>query len=134
MKGLISFLYYYYQYYFECLCVSVASSRGPLTVLAIYHPGSVSVTGLFFDEFSEVLKTVSTFNSQVLITGDFNIHVDLSNDIHADRLSSLISDYDLVQCVQEPTHVLGHTLDLVIVRSDCAISDLLVDPPSLTTD
>ena len=77
-------------------------------------------------------KTVSTYNSQVLITGDFNIHVDLSSDIHADRLNSLISDYDLVQCVQEATHVLGHTLDLVIVRSDCAISNLLVDPPSLS--
>ena len=117
---------------FECLCISKAKNRGPLTVLAVYRPGSEAITGTFFDEFSELLETVSTFNSQLLIAGDINIHVDDSNDIHAKRFNDIIHDYDLVQCVQESTHIHGHTLYLVIVRSDCTVGNILVDPPCIS--
>ena len=44
------------------------------------------------------------------------------------RLLALLKDFDLKQCVTEPTHTGDHILDLVIVRSDCGIEQVHVDP------
>ena len=101
-------------------------------MLAVYRPGSESITNEFFDEFSTLLETLSTFNSQLLVVGDFNVHIDNVDDIQGRRLLTLISDFDLHQSVREPTHVQGHILDLVITRSDCAVKDIHVEPPSLS--
>ena len=58
--------------------------------------------------------------------------MDVLNEINAVRMNTLLHDFDLVQCVTGPTHGFGHTLDLVIVRSDCDIGEIVVDPPSLS--
>ena len=117
---------------FECLCFSMATSHGPLTVLAVYRPGSASITDQFFTEFSTILETLVVFNSQILITGDFNIHVNDQEDRNGKRLLTLLKDFDLKQCVAEPTHTGGYVLDLVIVRSDCVIDRVQVDPPCIS--
>ena len=36
--------------------------------------------------------------------------------------SSLLSTSHLVQVVQSLSHVAGHTLDIVVVKSDCAVT------------
>ena len=92
---------------FECICLSISTNHGPLTVLAVYRPGSESITSEFFDEFSILLETLSVFNSQLLIVGDFNVHIDNVNDVHGQRLLTLLSDFDLQQSVHEPTHEHG---------------------------
>ena len=63
---------------------------------------------------------------RLLITGDFNIHVDKPEDPAAAKFLSLLQSFGLVQHVTVPTHVAGHTLDLVIPREDC---DLLTCSP-----
>ena len=50
----------------------------------------------------------------------------LRGDIYAVRLSELLQSFGCVQHVAEPTHSAGHTLDLVITRSDTSISALRV--------
>ena len=53
----------------------------------------------------------------LLIVGDFNIHVDNRDSTFAEDFSSILVSHDLVQHVNEATHVDNHTLDLVISRS-----------------
>ncbi len=49
--------------------------------------------------------------SRLLLTGDFNIHVDQKDDNFAINFSQLLESHDLVQHVGVSTHVNGHTLD-----------------------
>ena len=60
-----------------------------------------------------------------MIVGDFNFHIDDKNDREAIRFLDLINAFNLQQHVQEATHRLGHTLDLVITRAaDDFVKDL----------
>ena len=58
----------------------------------------------------------------ILITGDFNVHVNDLTDTNASSFSSLLSSSGLHQHISDATHKAGHTLDLLITRS----SDILV--------
>lgn len=49
---------------------------------------------------------------KLLITGDFNIHVESTSDFDACKLHDLFASMGLEQHVKEATHVHGHTLDL----------------------
>ena len=50
--------------------------------------------------------------------------MDNSNDNDATKLMDMIESLGLIQHVEEPTHIFGHTLDLVITRlSDDVVRD-----------
>lgn len=51
-----------------------------------------------------------------MITGDFNIHVDVIGDADGAKLQDLLQSTGLEQHVLVPTHIHGHTLDLIITR------------------
>ena len=52
----------------------------------------------------------------LLITGDFNIHVDKLGDPDGDSFRELLESMGFLQHVDKPTHQSGHTLDLIITR------------------
>ncbi len=52
------------------------------------------------------------------MAGDFNIHVDVPSDNLAKKFLDLLSNSNMKQLVNVPTHRLGHTLDLIITRDD----------------
>ena len=52
----------------------------------------------------------------MLVPGDFNIHVDVPNDIDAVKFLDLLESLGFEQHVTKPTHILGRTLDLFITR------------------
>jgi hypothetical protein len=90
-------------------------------------------TALFFEEFQRFLEYLITKPEDLLITGDFNFHMDDKNNYYASRFKCLLDSFSLTQHVTEPTHKDGHTLDLVITRSsDEIISDLYVDVPTIS--
>ena len=51
---------------------------------------------------------------KVLIIGDFNLHIDNGSCKIAADILSIIDSFNFTQHVSEPTHVKGHTLDLVL--------------------
>ena len=55
--------------------------------------------------------------------------MDDANSNHSRRLIDLIDSFDFVQSVSGPTHTGGHTLDLIITRSEEAPKQCVVDPP-----
>ena len=53
----------------------------------------------------------------LLITGNFNIHVNMQLDNDNSRFLDLLSSMDLQQHVVFPTRISGNTLDLLIIRT-----------------
>ena len=80
-------------------------------------------TSAFFQEFSFYLESLVMCNELLLICGDFNIHVDVPSDADTIRLNDLLNSVGLVQHVKRPTHIHGHTLDLIITRQADDIVD-----------
>ena len=93
--------------------------RPPL-VIVIYRPQAVGLSPeIFLDDFSTLLEELIVCSEELLIMGDFNLHIDDIENTQAVRFISLLDSFGLKQHVVSPTHRGGHILDLVITRDDC---------------
>ncbi len=134
--------YQYMDMYIPC---GTQSTRLLLIYRPPYHHKSnpVPIT-TFFREFSTHMEAFLPVPQNVCIVGDFNIHMDML-DVSEDSISTdsarqswrnachfndLLQSFGLKQHVVGPTHRSGHTLDLVITRSEDA---LLHRPPLVDT-
>ena len=85
-----------------------------IDLVTIYRPPSLKFTH-FMSDFSNILQqTVCESSSRLVCLGDFNVHIDTENDVKAKALKRLLDEFGLYQYVTFPTHVRGHTIDLVI--------------------
>ena len=97
--------------------------RPPYSLL---HPISTSV---FFDEFSQCLENVAMCSEALVISGDFNLHLDDLRVNDTKKFMDLLETFSLSQHVSGPTHLSGHTLDLIITRSS---HDIVLASPKIT--
>ena len=111
---------------FEYLFGFASTSKGHFVLLGVYRPGSQVLSSTFFSDLSQLFERLSTYNCPVVVCGDFNVHVDDRTDVHALHPQQLLESFGYVQHVTGPTHSAGHTLDLVIARSDTEISAVRV--------
>ena len=72
--------------------------------------------GVFFHEFAEYVESIVMSSDKLLITGDFNFHMDVPMDPNGIHFRDLLDAMGLVQHVKEPTHIHSQTLDLIITR------------------
>ena len=93
---------------------------------------------MFLEEFGSYLETIILSPESLILTGDYNFHVDVEDDPDARAFLDLLASMGLKQHVNVPTHVSGHTLDLMITREhDLVIScvpvptDISQIPPSV---
>ena len=97
------------------------SGHRPLHLVAVYRPqrkkDRSSTSARFFEEFATLLERLVTDPSHLVITGDFNFHVNDQNDNESYIFSDILSSVNLIQHINFPTHVKGHTLDLIITRA-----------------
>ena len=88
----------------------------------------------FFNDLIHYLETVILCKEQLVIVGDFNIHVDVLSNSDSTKFRDLLESFCLQQHVVGPTRIHGHTLDLIITRQsdqnvrstpqvDCYFSD-----------
>jgi Reverse transcriptase (RNA-dependent DNA polymerase)/Endonuclease/Exonuclease/phosphatase family len=105
---------------FEALCVRLTRSSSSFTILTIYRPPT-SKLKVFLREFSSLLQDLVTSPSELIITGDFNFHVDNPLCAPANKFLSLLDTTGLTQLISFPTHISGHTLDLLITRASSNI-------------
>ena len=118
----------------ECLL----GTTPPIRIIVVYRPPPSSAHYVSFSDFMDDLDTYVQglmTGGRLLIIGDFNVHMNQANsgDLNAAKLVELVDWYNLVQHINEPTHVSGHTLDLVLTGahqhllqtsvSDCRLSD-----------
>jgi len=120
---------------FESLCIRCTTTAKPslsFILLMIYRPPSSSKSD-FISDFSFVLEDLATSPSELIITGDFNVHVDQPNCSFASSFLNLLDVFSLTQHVTFPTHSSGHTLDLIITRScSTTISSINFTDPNIS--
>ncbi len=122
---------------YQFMDLLVPSGSDSIRVLVLYRPpynfrtNPVPIS-TFFDEFSSHMEGFLLSLHNIVITGDFNIHMDLLEVLdttgmtdsqkqyrqEALRFSDILASFGLQQHVSGPTHRSGHTLDLIITRCD----------------
>lgn len=113
--------------YFECLDISLLLRSTKVRLILVYRPPDKSCAE-FLKEFSSLLESTSTVSSALVITVDFNLHLDVPNDSYTQRFCAIIESVGFRQHVHQPTHNKGHTLDLVLSRNtDNRIASTHVD-------
>ena len=113
---------------FEYVPFKIEIKQSSILYIAIYKPPQNS----FIDDFTELLSIVCTAFDCLVITGDMNVHVDVTHNKQAKELTVVLEMFGLTQHVTEPTHSRGHTLDVLISKGvvisnvdvvDVALSD-----------
>lgn len=64
-----------------------------------YSPNHPVTTGVFFEEFSDYLESIILSSESPLITGDFNIHVNVVGGPHRLKLLELLETMGLQEHV-----------------------------------
>ncbi|MBV8073763.1 MAG: RNA-directed DNA polymerase, partial [Acidobacteriaceae bacterium] len=117
---------------FEVLVVKVSAGDFTFNLVTVYRPPSSSLS-TFMDEFATFLVDVSSSTSELVICGDFNIHVDDSSSHYSQCFLNLLESFGLKQHVTQSTHSSNHTLDILISRSDSTLlSNCTVTDPHLS--
>jgi hypothetical protein len=92
---------------FECAMCQLQLPSRKLVIVLIYRPPSSSLT-TFLSEMSDLFAYLNPFQS-VIVLGDFNI-TDLN------QLNPLLEMFSFQQHIEQPTHVKGNSLDLILSR------------------
>ncbi|ESO07563.1 hypothetical protein HELRODRAFT_170108 [Helobdella robusta] len=108
---------------FEALAIRLKIGIDQFCLIALYRPGSEQTTSLFFEELISMLKFITMSEAHVVLMGDFNIHVEKRDSPFTLRLHEILDMFQLVNHVNQQTHVSGGTLDLVICSQDFPILD-----------
>lgn len=96
---------------FEAICGRISTGKVCLNVLNIYRPPGTC--NIFFEELQDTLSHMVSLPHDLLIMGDFNLHVNVPSKQTTD-FQEILSSFDLHQHVDFPTHIYGHSLDLLI--------------------
>lgn len=104
---------------FEVIDYTLSIHKNALLVKIVYRPPYFEkqpvIISSFIDEFYSFLKSGVFCNEPMIITTDFNIHMDDLSE--SKQFSDLLYCTSLIQHIHDPTYEKGHTLDFVISRS-----------------
>lgn len=106
---------------FEHLTLNLYNNSISLHVTIVYRPPSSS-TNQFITDMCDFLGRTLRLNNH-LIVGDFNLHIDKPSSI-TDEFINTMKEYDFIQHVSGPTHIKGHTLDLLFTRKSDELFDM----------
>jgi hypothetical protein len=99
----------------ECMNLLFCFWTQCVRLLIIYRPPP-SPPSRFVNEFSLTMEAVCSTRDKLVAIGDFNFHVELACNTVAQTFLGLMEAFGLTQCVASPTHIKGHTLDLVFTQ------------------
>ena len=109
---------------FELLDCIIQVNKLSTRVVVVYRPPPSCKHGLRYEDFAvEWTSYIEQFvevQEELLIVGDFNIHVDSSNN-ESQSFLDILNANGLIQHVKSSTHQKGHILDLVITREQSNI-------------
>ena len=100
---------------FEFSYCVINNSQVKLLLICIYRRQEVPCK-TFCEEFEKFMDAVFHKGDITIVVGDFNVWIDVEDDIDTRRLLTLMNAYGLNQLIKVPTHVAGHTLDHVYVN------------------
>ena len=76
-----------------------------------------TVTSQFLEDFLALSGFLSSVGSNFIFCGDINMHLDVECGDRS-MFNDILQYCSLIQCVNGPTHILGHTLDVLISPCD----------------
>ena len=97
---------------FELQCVKIESTTTPLVCALVYRPPKPDKD--FISDFSDFLSQFVPLHDRLLILGDFNIHVCCPGRPMVSEFCHVLDSFSLLQHIDKATHVLGHSLDLIL--------------------
>ena len=107
---------------FEFMDIDVALSANSINLIIIYHPPPSKKNKQsyadFLAEFAGFVEHYALMTCRFAIVGDFNIHWDVQSDNSVKRFADLLESFNIIQHVQIPTHINGHTIDLILTPSE----------------
>ena len=101
---------------FEIIILSFRSDYNSFVAACVYRPPS-SCTTQFLEDFLALSGFLSLTGSKFIICCDINVHLDVECGDRS-RFNNILQCCGLVQSVSGPTHILGHTLDILISPCD----------------
>ena len=84
---------------------------------------------VFIEEFYSFLEILSINYSNLVICGDFNIHVNKPTETFVSNFNDILDTFSLSQSVHCPTHKLGNTLDLILHDNLVTIDNINIEKP-----
>ena len=97
---------------FEYCYVRLKYRRQKMIILCLYRLGEVPCS-TFCEEINPFIESLLNKPDVLLISGDFNIWAEEKKDKQAKMVFNLMTAFGFSQHVSSPTHIGGHTLDLV---------------------
>ena len=84
--------------------------------------------------FTDILDYANNLPGFLRLVGDMNIHFDNPLQLITKHTVTTLNLNDLVQVINQPTHMCGHIIDWVIVRPDDDIHEKSTVTDSLESD
>ena len=104
--------------------ISLLLNNTQVTLVMIYHPPyskrNPVITAMFVDDFSQFLPDILTDHKNVIVLGDFNLHLD-TDDSDTGVFSDIVDAMGLIPHVNISTHKAGHTLDQIYTTVDSQV-------------
>ena len=114
-----------YHSFEHCVIRLPLESKQMMILITVYRLQYVPVAK-FIEEFEELLEKFAVLNEDFVIAGDVNIHME-TDESSARKFKELLELFDLTQHVSGPTHIKGHTIDVVISPNrESYINDIVV--------
>ena len=103
---------------FEIMEVSFSLCLQTFKLAIVYRPGHPGTDRTFMNEFGMFLEGVSR-HEKLLLCGDFNYWLDTpASKPYTEEFVGLLNANNMKNFVMMPTHVSGHTLDLVLALTE----------------
>ena len=105
---------------FEHIIVKVMLGNSKsILVISIYRVLFVPISE-FLKEIVTLLEYLTAMKDEIVLAGDVNVHVE-SDELYANKFKEILQDFNIIQHVTFPTHIQGHTLDIVATYDDTSI-------------
>lgn len=104
----------YESFEFVSILLRLKSTENIL-LISVYRKQEIPYS-VFQDEWNVFLDNYIDKNVSLLVVGDLNLWVDITEDKESKCFLSLMNAYGLDQVVTGPTHRCGHTLDQIYVN------------------
>jgi hypothetical protein len=123
---------------FEHMITTITTKDKLFRIVNVYRPDYSQkhriTPNMFFEEFIKLLDDIVLLPGILILTGDFNFHLESVEDHYALRLLDILAEYSLYQLVSEPTHENGGTIDLVVTSDKASVQELSVCKDCIGSD
>ena len=104
---------------FEIMEAKMTVNSQTIRLAVVYRPGHPGTDIEFLAEFGAFIENFSLKQGRLLICGDFNYWVDNPTaKPYSSEFLELIEQNNFRNLVDSPTHISGHTLDLIMSPAD----------------